>query len=151
MIEFTGTYFSTLDEKGRFVLPAAFINEMGESVNTPLYFEKNHFKPCIDLYPKEYWEVRSNDFTKNLDPFDEEDEELKEFFFDNFQKIELAPSNRITIPADFKNYASISKGMVLKGMGKYIRIWDDEEYEKTEKLGRKEFVEKFKVKRNNSK
>jgi MraZ protein len=148
MIEFTGTYNATLDDKGRFVLPAAFINEMGDIVDQPIYFEKNHFKPCIDIYPKQYWEIRANEFLKTLDRFDEDDEKLKQFFYDNFQKIEMAPNNRITIPADFKKYGNITKSLVLKGMGDSIRMWDAEEYNNSEKLTRPEFVTKFKEKRN---
>ena len=56
MIEFTGTYNATIDDKGRVVLPASFKKEMGELAGEPLIIERNLFKDCLDIYPEKFWQ-----------------------------------------------------------------------------------------------
>ena len=148
MIEFTGTYNATIDDKGRVVLPSVFKKEMGELALEPLIVERNLFKDCLDIYPEKFWKDRVEAFKSTLDPFDEEDDEFLQFFYENFKKVAMAANGRINVPADYLDYGSLKKNVLLIGMGRSIRIWDVDEYNKG-KMDKATFAQRFKEKRKN--
>jgi len=148
MIEFTGTYNATIDDKGRVVLPSVFKKEMGELALEPLIIERNLFKDCLDIYPEKFWKDRVEAFKSTLDPFDEEDDQFLQFFYENFKKVAMAANGRINVPADYLTYGSLKKNVLLIGMGRSIRIWDVDEYNKG-KMDKNTFVQRFKEKRKN--
>ncbi len=122
MIEFAGTYSATIDDKGRIVLPASFKKELGDLAVESLVIEKNLHKECLDIHPEKFWRKRVEDFKSTLDPFDEEDDALLEFFYQNFVKVTMAPNGRINIPDSYLKYASLEKGAEFIGMGESIRL-----------------------------
>jgi MraZ protein len=146
MAEFTGTYYATIDDKGRIVLPSALKKEMGELAVEPLIIERNLFKECLDIYPERFWKDRVSAFKSTLDPFDEEDDAFLQFFYENFMKLSMAANGRINLPADYLSYGKLKKNVLLIGMGLSIRIWDTEEYENT-RMHKSTFAQRFKEKR----
>ncbi|MDD2381217.1 MAG: hypothetical protein WCY58_04355 [Mariniphaga sp.] len=146
MTEFTGTYSATIDDKGRIVLPSAFKKEMGEMANEPIVIERNLFKNCLDIYPERFWKDRVEAFKSTLDPFDEEDDEFLQFFYENFIKVGMAPNGRIHFPSEYLDYSSLKKNARIIGMGRSIRIWDLEVYE-SQRMDKSTFAQRFKEKR----
>jgi len=146
MIEFTGTYNATIDDKGRVVLPSAFKKEMGELAGEPLIIERNLFKKCLDIYPERFWRDRVAAFKSTLDPFDEEDDEFLQFFYENFIKVGMAANGRLNIPSDYLEYGSLEKSVRLIGMGLSIRIWDVNTYQ-DKRMDKTTFAKRFKEKR----
>jgi len=122
MIEFAGTYNATIDDKGRIVLPSTFKKEMGELALESLVIEKNLHKNCLDFHPEKFWKDRVADFKSMLDPFDEDDDALLQFFYQNFVKVTMASNGRINIPASYLKYANLEKGAEFIGMGESIRL-----------------------------
>ena len=148
MIEFTGTYNATIDDKGRVVLPAAFKKEMGEMAGEPIVVQRNLFKRCLDIFPERFWKDRVDSFKSTLDPFDEEDDEFLQFFYETFTKVGMAANGRLNIPAEYLSYGSLRKNVRLIGMGGSIRMWDVEAYEEN-KMDKTTFAQRFKEKRKN--
>lgn len=146
MIEFAGTYNATIDDKGRIVLPSSFKKELGELALESLVIEKNLHKACLDIHPEKYWRKRVEDFKSALDPFDEDDDKLLQFFYQNFIKVSLAPNGRINIPATYLEYANLEKGAVFIGMGESIRLLTAVQSE-TPEMSKAEFLLKLKEKR----
>jgi len=146
MTEFTGTYNATIDDKGRIVLPSAFKREMGELALEPLIIERNLFKACLDIYPERFWKDRVAAFKSTLDPFDEEDDEFLQSFYENFIKVGMAANGRINIPAGYLSYGKLKKDARLIGMGRSIRIWDTGEYE-MKRMDKATFARRFQEKR----
>ena len=146
MIEFTGTYNATIDDKGRVVLPASFKKEMGELALEPLIIERNLFKNCLDIYPEKFWKDRVAAFKSTLDPFDEEDDAFLQFFYENFIKVGMAANGRINIQKDYLDYGGLKKNVLMIGMGLSIRVWDIDEYNQG-KMDKSTFARKFKEKR----
>ena len=122
MAEFAGTYSATIDDKGRVVLPSAFKKEMGEMALEPLVIEKSLHKETLDIHPNKYWQERVKAFKVDLDPFDEDDDSMLQFFYQNFVKITMAANGRINLPADYLKYANLEKGVQFIGMGESIRL-----------------------------
>lgn len=146
MLEFTGTYNATIDDKGRVVLPAAFKKEMGELAVEPLVVERNLFKNCLDIYPEKYWNERVAAFKSTLDPFDEDDDAFLQFFYENFIKLTMAANGRLNIPDEYMEFAGLTKNVRLIGMGNSIRMWDVQHYQE-EKMDKATFAMRFKEKR----
>lgn len=146
MVEFAGTYNATIDDKGRVVLPSSFKKEMGELALEDLVIEKNLHKPCLDIHPQKFWRKRVEDFKSALDPFDEDDDALLQFFYQNFVKVTMAPNGRVNIPTAYLEYANLDKGAVFIGMGETIRLLSAGRAE-TPELTKAEFLTKLKEKR----
>ncbi|MCF6331648.1 MAG: hypothetical protein L3J11_00075 [Draconibacterium sp.] len=150
MIEFAGTFKATIDDKGRIVLPSTFKKEMGEFALKPLVLGMSLHKECLDIHPNKYWQERVVAFKSTLDPFDENDDALLQYFYQNFVKVTMASNGRINIPAAYLKYANLEKGVEFIGMGESIRLQAAKESGARE-MTRAEFREKLKQKRNNSK
>ena len=146
MIEFAGTYSATIDDKGRIVLPASFKKELGELANESLVIEKNLHKQCLDIHPEKFWRKRVEDFKSVLDPFDEDDDALLQFFYQNFIKVSMAPNGRLNIPDAYLKYAYLEKGAEFIGMGESIRLLAVGITGRQE-MGKDEFLMKLKEKR----
>ena len=146
MIEFAGKYSATIDDKGRVVLPSTFKKEMGELALEPLAIEMNLHKDCLDIHPERFWKDRVADFKSTLDPFDEDDDEMLEYFYQNFMKVTMAANGRINIPAEYLKHANLEKGVEFIGMDKSIRL---RAVSKDKKAGmsKEEFLKKLKEKR----
>jgi len=146
MIEFAGKYSATIDDKGRIVLPASFKKELGELANESLVIEKNLHKECLDIHPEKFWRKRVEDFKSVLDPFDEDDDALLQFFYQNFIKVSMAPNGRLNIPDAYLKYANLEKGAEFIGMGESIRLLAVGITGRQE-MGKDEFLMKLKEKR----
>jgi MraZ protein len=146
MIEFAGTYSATIDDKGRIVLPAPFKKELGELANESLVIEKNLHRNCLDIHPEKFWRKRVEDFKSVLDPFDEDDDALLQFFYQNFIKVSMAPNGRLNIPDSYLKYANLEKGAEFIGMGESIRLLAVGKTGRQE-MGKEEFLMKLKEKR----
>jgi MraZ protein len=146
MIEFAGTYSATIDDKGRIVLPAPFKKELGELANESLVIEKNLHRNCLDIHPEKFWRKRVEDFKSVLDPFDEDDDALLQFFYQNFIKVSMAPNGRLNIPDSYLKYANLEKGAEFIGMGESIRLLTVGKTGRQE-MGKEEFLMKLKEKR----
>jgi MraZ protein len=146
MIEFAGTYSATIDDKGRIVLPSSFKKELGELAAESLVIEKNLHKECLDIHPEKFWRKRVEDFKSALDSFNEDDDALLQFFYQNFVKVTMAPNGRVNIPDAYLKYANLEKGAEFIGMGESIRLLAVGKTERQE-MGKAEFLMKLKEKR----
>ena len=63
MTGFLGEFESTLDAKGRFLLPAGLKKQLPEGENTRFVINRG-FEKCLSLYPKQSWEPRESSATK---------------------------------------------------------------------------------------
>ncbi|MBT3385342.1 MAG: hypothetical protein HN778_12115 [Prolixibacteraceae bacterium] len=142
MIEFTGTYNATIDDKGRVVLPATLKKDMGELALNRLVLEMNLHNRCLDIRPEKFWNTRVDDFKSTLDPFNADDDKLLQFFYQNFTKVTMAANGRINIPTEYLDYAILEKGVKFIGMGDSIRLLAVSEMDKS-KMSRPEFVQKL--------
>ena len=146
MIEFAGTYSATIDDKGRIVLPSPFKKELGDLAVEALVIEKNLHRDCLDIHPEKFWRKRVEEFKSVLDPFNEDDDALLQFFYQNFVKVTMAPNGRLNIPDSYLKYANLEKGVEFIGMGESIRLLSADKTGKPE-MSKAEFLMKLKEKR----
>ena len=128
MVRFYGTAAGKVDDKGRIVLPAAFREAMvrGGAENMTLIVKKNVQQRCIDLFPAEEWERRSESVLNGIDP------ELNTGDADFWTKYNdgvytIVPDGklgRLNIPSELLESAGITKEVVFGGVGYKLQIWN---------------------------
>lgn len=128
MIRFSARYNALIDDKGRVVLPASFKKAMGELADEPLVIEKDIYKECLNIFPERYWNQRIESIERQLNQFDEADDDLLADLYENYTTVTMAPNGRINIPTDFMEHAGIARDVVFVGKGSSIRMWDEKKY-----------------------
>jgi len=133
LITFLGEYESTLDQKGRFLLPGGFKKKLPE-VGGNAFVVNRGFEKCLTLYPLESWEPifqrlgAQNDFEPKI-------REFRRYFLNGATEVELDSAGRLNLPNNLIEYAGLKKDIVLVSALNKIEIWDSNTY--------KQFFESF--------
>jgi len=127
MTGFIGEYESTLDAKGRFLLPAAFKKQLPESGAEPFVLNRG-FEKCLSLYTSKSWKPLFSDLSK-LNDFDPKARQFKRYFLNGATQVETDNSGRILIPKNLIEYAELEKNIVLVSAIDKIEIWDKTKYQ----------------------
>lgn len=120
-MNFTGTFYHTLDPKNRIFIPAEFREDLGEQ----FYIYKAP-ENCLCLYNSERWEQLSAKIAEETDSVLAR--KRKRVFFSRVASCKMDKQGRITISADNLEYASLEKDAVIVGMSNCIEIWNPEKW-----------------------
>ena len=119
-----GTYSHSLDAKGRLIVPARIREELGES----FILTRNQDR-CLSLYPRGEWD-RFADKLKELPKISSEAARtIRRFYFGNSLDMEIDKQGRILIPAEYRNFAGLTKEITLVGVEDHAEIWDQKAWE----------------------
>lgn len=128
MIGFIGQYESTIDAKGRFLLPSGFKKQLPEQENYVFVINMG-IEKCLVLYPIQSWEPVFNKVIQ-LNDFDPEVRDFRRQFLNGALKIELDSAGRLLIPKNLLEYASLDKDIIMAAAGDKMEIWDKNERHK---------------------
>jgi len=128
MTGFLGEFESTLDAKGRFLLPAGLKKQLPEGENTRFVINRG-FEKCLTLYPKQSWEPLYARIS-SLNDFDPKVREFRRFFLNGAMEVELDSAGRLLLPPNLKDYAGLEKDIVLASDVDKVEIWYVENYRK---------------------
>ena len=120
---FLGEYEHALDDRGRITLPRKIRQELDER---DVVLTRG-FDTCIFGFDKSSWETEAG---KHLETpvTDEKARSLRRYLFSGAQKEELDKLGRILLPAQLKEYASISRSVFIIGAGDHFEIWEKEKW-----------------------
>lgn len=128
---FIGEYHHTLDTKGRLIIPVKFRSSLGD-----ICIATRGLDHCLFLFPFSEW-CSLEQKLGNLPLTKAEARAFSRFFFSGATECEFDAQGRILIPPSLRDYASISREVVIIGVSSRIEIWAKElwlEYfEKAEK------------------
>lgn len=124
---FLGEYEATLDAKGRFLLPAGLKKQLPEGATQ--FVINRGFEKCLTLYPMKSWEPIYAEISK-LNDFDPKVREFRRYFMNGATEVEPDTAGRILLPPNLKEYAGLSKDIVLVSAFDKIEIWDVAQYKK---------------------
>ncbi len=127
MPTFFGEHEATVDAKGRFLLPGGFKKQLPEGENR--FVINRGFEKCLTLYPIKSWEPIVQEFLlKNQ--FDKDVRDFRRQFFGGATEVELDTAGRLLLPPTLKEYANLTKDIILVAALNYIEIWDADKYKK---------------------
>ncbi|MEP6512592.1 MAG: division/cell wall cluster transcriptional repressor MraZ [Parafilimonas sp.] len=132
MTGFIGEYESTLDVKGRFLLPGALKKQLPKGENS--FIISRGFEKYLNMYPVSVWDTIVKRINK-LNDFDPKVRQFKLLFLGGATEVELDSAGRMLLPPSLKEYAGLSKDIVLASNLDKINIWDAGKY--------KQFFEDF--------
>lgn len=125
MIGFIGEFEVTVDTKNRFLLPGGLKKQFPDGENR--FVVNRGFEKCLILYPIKAWEVLVEKLSK-LNDFDPKVRQFKLIFLGGATEVELDSAGRLLLPPTLKEYAGLSKDIVLASDIDKIKIWDAVKY-----------------------
>lgn len=128
MNDFLGEYESTLDAKGRFLLPAGFKKQLPEETATRFVINRG-FEKCLTIYPMHNWDAIFNKISV-LNDFDPKVRAFRRYFLNGATILELDTAGRLLLPKNLIEHAGLSKDIVLSAAINKIEIWDKQQYQK---------------------
>jgi len=130
VVNLIGTYECKADAKGRLMLPASYKKQLSEVLYKGFVLKRSVFQPCLELYPREEWDVLMQKMNK-LNRFKKKNNDFIRRFTAGVKEIEVDTTGRILIPKDLTAFAGIEKQLVLSSAINIIEIWDKNRYEAT--------------------
>ncbi|HMZ45795.1 MAG TPA: division/cell wall cluster transcriptional repressor MraZ [Chitinophagaceae bacterium] len=132
MLNLLGEYEATIDSKGRFLIPGGLKKQLPDG-ESRLVISRG-IEKCLTLYPIKSWEPIVARI-RLLNDFDPKVREFKRLFLGGATEVELDSAGRLLLPQQLKEYADLSKDIVLAADLDKINIWDASKY--------KQFFEDF--------
>jgi MraZ protein len=115
---FLGEHRHALDDKGRLIFPA----RMREDLGAQIVLQKG-IDPCVYVFPPDEWE-RQVQNVASLPTTKPEARRYARFFFSQAQSERIDRQGRLTIPPAFRDYAGLTRDVVVAGAGTRVEIWD---------------------------
>lgn len=120
---FIGEHTHNLDEKGRLQVPVKWRPKLaGGAVIT------KGFDGSLKLYPLTEWQ----DIAEKLSKLPQSDPNARAFVRQTLAgavDVDLDKLGRITMPAYLRQYASITKKVVLAGLHSHVELWDGDRWD----------------------
>lgn len=116
-MNFTGVFNHSLDPKNRVFIPAEFREDLGET-----FYIYRAPENCVCLYNAERWAQLTEKINEETNS--SVLRKKKRQFFSRVASCKMDKQGRITIGAEFLEHASLSKDVVIAGMGNCVEIWD---------------------------
>ena len=123
MSSFLGTYNISLDEKGRFNVPAKFRATLAQSGPQLVLCA---MQPFLVVFPQKEW-AENEEKLSSLNAFDIKDRTRLREFYSRATDCEVK-SGKILLPLNLRKIAGLKKEAILVGMSKTFEIWSPEKW-----------------------
>ena len=123
---FTGSYFHTMDNKGRVSIPARYKEILKDKKDKHLTI--TNWEGYVLAFPQSEWVVFAAELAKKpiLDP---KYRPLQRFLISGAEECALDRQGRILVSQNLRDYAKLSREVVLVGALRCFEIWDRSSYE----------------------
>ena len=120
---FMGEYNHTIDAKGRLIVPSKFRESLGDT-----FVVTKGLDGCLFVYDNEEW-TAFEEKLKSLPITNKEARQFVRFFLAGAAEVEVDKQGRILVPNILREFAQISKDVVLIGVASRIEIWSKERFD----------------------
>jgi MraZ protein len=124
-----GVHESTVDAKGRVMLPGPFKKQLATVLDKGFVMRISMDHPCLELYPLETWKDISSDLRKT-NRFTKEDKDWVRMFSFGVRSTELDSNARFLISKEQMESVGVKKDIVIASQNDYLEIWDRKAYYK---------------------
>jgi len=129
MASFTGTYYYTLDPKGRTVIPAPLreilLSKYGSN---KLYITNSPLDKCLHIFPEAEWSLLEEK-VRPLPSSDRAIQLYKRRVFSAAMPCETDKSGRIMVPYELRQNAGIETNIVIVGLVDRLELWDKQKWD----------------------
>lgn len=122
---FSGMATFNIDAKGRMAVPAKFRHVLMDCCGGQVVVTVDHTDACLQLYTREEWE-KVKQTLSTLPSLDPQARHLKRMLLGNECSVELDGHGRILVPAKTREFAALSKSVVMVGQGNKFELWDED-------------------------
>ncbi len=123
LMMFMGEYNHTIDAKGRLIIPSKFRESLGDT-----FVVTKGLDGCLFVYDNEEWNAFEEKL-KSLPITNKEARQFVRFFLAGAAEVEVDKQGRILVPNILREFAQISKDVVLIGVASRIEIWSKERFD----------------------
>ena len=113
----------TVDPKGRLIVPAKFREQLGDE-----FVVTKGLDGCLFVYTSEEWHNIEEKF-RNISMTSKDARKFSRFFFAGAASCELDKQGRILLPPVLREYANLTKDVVLVGVLSRVEIWDKDRWQ----------------------
>ena len=126
-IVFQGPSALTLDGKGRIAMPVRHRDVLTAMDTSTLTITKNPPGGLL-IFPPAAWA----DFSARVSALPLESSGWKRLFLGNAVEVEVDASSRLLVAPELRDFADLSRDVMLLGMGNYLELWDKRRYDEHE-------------------
>ena len=117
---FLGTYAPKLDEKGRVILPAKFRDELAGGMVVTRGQER-----CLYVFSQREFET-IHEKMRQAPVTSKQTRDFMRLFLSGANQETPDKQNRVTIPANLRDYAGLDRDLTVIGAGNRAEIWNTE-------------------------
>lgn len=133
-----GEYEHSLDAKGRLIMPAKLRDDIGE-----VFILTKGLDGCLFAFSKSEWEK----FEQKLSALPVSDKNARaftRFFFAGAIECEIDKQGRFLISSNLREFAYLTKDVVIIGLNSRIEIWSKEKWmAEDEEISAEDIAEKM--------
>ncbi|HIJ60356.1 MAG TPA: division/cell wall cluster transcriptional repressor MraZ [Nitrospirae bacterium] len=126
MASFTGTYYYTLDPKGRIIIPAPIREVLHSEYNNSKIFVTNApFDKCLNVYPLAQWSI----LEEKIRGKPKTDKYIQFFIrrvFASAVECDIDKNGRLMIPYELRQNAQLNGDIAIVGGFHIFEIWNKE-------------------------
>ena len=126
-IVFQGPSALTLDGKGRIAMPVRHRDVLTAMGTSRVTITKNPPGGLL-IFPPAAWD----DFSARVSALPMESSGWKRLFLGNAVEVEIDASSRLLVAPELRDFADLSRDVMLLGMGNYLELWDKRRYNEHE-------------------
>jgi MraZ protein len=129
MASFTGTYYYTLDPKGRIIIPSPLREILAAKYgSSKLYITNSAFDKCLNIFPEVEWGVLEEK-VKGKPTTDKAVQFYMRRVFSAAVGCELDKNGRVMVPYELRQNAAIDSDVVIVGLMDRLEIWDKKKWD----------------------
>ena len=135
-----GEYEHSLDAKGRLIMPSKLRQDMGEK-----FIVTKGLDGCLFAFSQSEW-LNFETKLKALPLSDKNARNFVRFFLSGATECEIDKQGRFLISSNLREFAELTKDVVIVGMDSRIEIWSKEKWQKCdEDISADEIAEKMEM------
>ncbi|MEK7511692.1 MAG: division/cell wall cluster transcriptional repressor MraZ [Patescibacteria group bacterium] len=119
---FIGEYNFSMDAKGRIAIPVKFRCALGKE-----FVVTKGLDNCLAVYTKEEW-TKIAERVSSLPTSQANSRAFSRLMLGGAMDVRLDSQGRIVLPDYLRQYAGISKKVVIAGLYSRLEIWDEEKW-----------------------
>jgi len=125
---FQGHVNTTIDEKGRIIIPSKFRKHISPEANNTMSITLGRDN-CVWMFPSHEW-LKVLNTLSTTNPYTEQEVMMRRQMLFHTEELAIDSQHRILIPQEILTKVGIKKEVLLIGQLERIELWNPDNYEK---------------------